>query len=189
MPGTCSCEARPRAPTSRSTRSLEKALARGASSAAWSMDAASRRASASARRSGDCARSIPEAQRKDGASLKHDISVEPAQLPRFIETGRALGRAHLPPARAWSPTAISATATCTSTSASRAGGDGGALAGAGRRRSGAPCTTSCSASAAASAPSTASASSRWASSSATRIPVELDLMRAHQAGDRSATAS
>jgi len=29
--------------------------------------------------------SIPEAQRKDGASLKHDISVAVSQVPRFIE--------------------------------------------------------------------------------------------------------
>jgi FAD/FMN-containing dehydrogenase len=29
--------------------------------------------------------SIPEAQRKDGASLKHDISVPVSQVPRFIE--------------------------------------------------------------------------------------------------------
>jgi FAD/FMN-containing dehydrogenase len=29
--------------------------------------------------------SIPEAQRRDGASLKHDISVPVSQVPRFIE--------------------------------------------------------------------------------------------------------
>ena len=33
---------------------------------------------------------IPEAQAKEGASLKHDISVEPERLPAFIEEGRAL---------------------------------------------------------------------------------------------------
>ena len=33
---------------------------------------------------------IPEAQRHEGASLKHDISVAPARLPTFIEEGRAL---------------------------------------------------------------------------------------------------
>ncbi len=33
---------------------------------------------------------IPEAQRHEGASLKHDISVEPARLPAFIDEGRAL---------------------------------------------------------------------------------------------------
>ena len=33
---------------------------------------------------------IPEAQRHEGASLKHDISVEPARLPRFIDEGREL---------------------------------------------------------------------------------------------------
>jgi D-lactate dehydrogenase (cytochrome) len=33
---------------------------------------------------------IPEAQRHEGVSLKHDISVEPAKLPHFIDQGRAL---------------------------------------------------------------------------------------------------
>ena len=33
---------------------------------------------------------IPEAQRQEGASLKHDISVEPARLPAFISEGEAL---------------------------------------------------------------------------------------------------
>ena len=33
---------------------------------------------------------IPEAQRHEGVSLKHDISVEPAKLPQFIDEGRAL---------------------------------------------------------------------------------------------------
>ena len=33
---------------------------------------------------------IPEGQRHEGASLKHDVSVEPAALPRFIDEGRAL---------------------------------------------------------------------------------------------------
>jgi FAD/FMN-containing dehydrogenase len=33
---------------------------------------------------------IPEAQGREGASLKHDISVEPARLPAFVEAGRAL---------------------------------------------------------------------------------------------------
>jgi D-lactate dehydrogenase (cytochrome) len=33
---------------------------------------------------------IPEAQGQEGASLKHDISVEPARLPAFIEAGSAL---------------------------------------------------------------------------------------------------
>ena len=34
--------------------------------------------------------SVPEAQRKAGGSLKHDISVPVASLPRFIEAGAAL---------------------------------------------------------------------------------------------------
>jgi len=34
--------------------------------------------------------SIPEAQRHEGAGLKHDISVEPSRLPQFIDEGRSL---------------------------------------------------------------------------------------------------
>ncbi len=42
---------------------------------------------------------IPEAQRREGASLKHDISVEPARLPRFIDEGRELVARLAPGAR------------------------------------------------------------------------------------------
>ena len=42
---------------------------------------------------------IPEAQAKEGASLKHDISVEPARLPAFIDEGRALLERLAPGAR------------------------------------------------------------------------------------------
>ncbi|HET9862754.1 MAG TPA: FAD-binding oxidoreductase [Steroidobacteraceae bacterium] len=40
--------------------------------------------------------SIPEAQRKDGASLKHDISVPVSQVPRFIEVAGAWVAGHVP---------------------------------------------------------------------------------------------
>jgi FAD/FMN-containing dehydrogenase len=40
--------------------------------------------------------SIPEAQRKDGASLKHDISVPVSQVPRFIETAGGWVEQHVP---------------------------------------------------------------------------------------------
>jgi FAD/FMN-containing dehydrogenase len=40
--------------------------------------------------------SIPEAQRKDGASLKHDISVPVSQVPRFIEVASAWVVQHIP---------------------------------------------------------------------------------------------
>jgi FAD/FMN-containing dehydrogenase len=40
--------------------------------------------------------SIPEAQRKDGASLKHDISVPVSQVPRFIEVAGAWVARHVP---------------------------------------------------------------------------------------------
>jgi FAD/FMN-containing dehydrogenase len=40
--------------------------------------------------------SIPEAQRKDGASLKHDISVPVSQVPRFIERAGGWVAQHIP---------------------------------------------------------------------------------------------
>ena len=40
--------------------------------------------------------SIPEAQRKEGASLKHDISVPVSQVPRFIEVAGAWVAQHIP---------------------------------------------------------------------------------------------
>ena len=40
--------------------------------------------------------SIPEAQRRDGASLKHDISVPVSQVPRFIEAAGAWVTQHVP---------------------------------------------------------------------------------------------
>jgi D-lactate dehydrogenase (cytochrome) len=40
--------------------------------------------------------SIPEAQRKDGASLKHDISVPVSQVPRFIEVAGSWVAQHVP---------------------------------------------------------------------------------------------
>jgi FAD/FMN-containing dehydrogenase len=40
--------------------------------------------------------SIPEAQRKDGASLKHDISVPVSQVPRFIEVAGAWVAQNIP---------------------------------------------------------------------------------------------
>ncbi|HEU4778897.1 MAG TPA: FAD-binding oxidoreductase [Steroidobacteraceae bacterium] len=40
--------------------------------------------------------SIPEAQRKDGASLKHDISVPVSQVPRFIDIAGAWLAQHIP---------------------------------------------------------------------------------------------
>ncbi len=42
---------------------------------------------------------IPEAQRHEGAGLKHDISVEPQRLPQFIEEGGALLARIIPDAR------------------------------------------------------------------------------------------
>ncbi|MEX1993030.1 MAG: FAD-binding oxidoreductase [Steroidobacteraceae bacterium] len=42
---------------------------------------------------------IPDGQRQEGPGLKHDISVEPARLPRFIDEGRALLERLAPGAR------------------------------------------------------------------------------------------
>jgi D-lactate dehydrogenase (cytochrome) len=42
---------------------------------------------------------IPEAQGREGASLKHDVSVAPARLPAFIDDGRALLERLAPGAR------------------------------------------------------------------------------------------
>ena len=42
---------------------------------------------------------IPEAQRRDGASLKHDISVPIARLPAFVERGAAWVRDNVPDGR------------------------------------------------------------------------------------------
>ncbi len=42
---------------------------------------------------------IPEAQRHEGAGLKHDISVEPQRLPQFIDEGRTLLARLAPTAR------------------------------------------------------------------------------------------
>lgn len=42
---------------------------------------------------------VPEAQRQEGAGLKHDISVEPRRLPQFIDEGRVLLQRLVPGAR------------------------------------------------------------------------------------------
>jgi FAD/FMN-containing dehydrogenase len=42
---------------------------------------------------------IPEAQRRDGASLKHDIALPVAALPRFVERASAWIEAHVPQGR------------------------------------------------------------------------------------------
>ncbi len=43
--------------------------------------------------------SVPEAQRRDGASLKHDISVPVASLPQFVREGSEWVREHVPDGR------------------------------------------------------------------------------------------
>lgn len=70
---------------------LESALAKG-----WVQDAAV--AQSERERAGfwRLRESIPEAQRKDGASLKHDVSVPVSQVPRFIEVAGNWIREHIP---------------------------------------------------------------------------------------------
>jgi FAD/FMN-containing dehydrogenase len=74
---------------------LEKSLAE-AHEAGWVLDAAV----ATSERERDLfwrlRESIPEAQRKDGASLKHDISVPVSQVPRFIEIAGTWVAQHVP---------------------------------------------------------------------------------------------
>jgi FAD/FMN-containing dehydrogenase len=43
--------------------------------------------------------SIPQAQRREGASIKHDVSVSTSELPRFVEEGAAALLAICPQAR------------------------------------------------------------------------------------------
>ena len=94
--GTCCANCRPRAPTSRSTRcsqkALEPALTKPAGSATPRVAQNEREREAFWR----LRESIPEAQRKDGASLKHDISVPVSQVPRFIEVAGGWVAQHIP---------------------------------------------------------------------------------------------
>jgi FAD/FMN-containing dehydrogenase len=71
--------------------------------------------------------SIPEAQGREGASLKHDISVEPARLPGFVEAGRELLDRLAPGARLVAYGHLG-DGNLHYNLSERAGGDGGALA-------------------------------------------------------------
>ena len=59
--------------------------------------------------------SVPEAQRRHGASIKHDVSVPVSAIPTLIEKGDGAWRSNSLPRETWSPTGTQATATCTST--------------------------------------------------------------------------
>jgi FAD/FMN-containing dehydrogenase len=63
---------------------LEKSLA-AAHEAGWILDASLAQSLRDREAFWRLRESIPEAQRKEGASLKHDISVPVSQVPRFIE--------------------------------------------------------------------------------------------------------
>jgi D-lactate dehydrogenase (cytochrome) len=63
---------------------LEKTLAQ-AHEAGWILDASVAQSLRDREAFWRLRESIPEAQRKDGASLKHDIAVPVSQVPRFIE--------------------------------------------------------------------------------------------------------
>jgi FAD/FMN-containing dehydrogenase len=71
--------------------SLEQAL-----SAGWITDAAVAQNEREREAFWRLRESIPEAQRKDGASLKHDISVPVSQVPRFIEVAGGWVAQHVP---------------------------------------------------------------------------------------------
>jgi FAD/FMN-containing dehydrogenase len=70
---------------------------------------------------------IPEAQGREGASLKHDVSVEPSRLPAFIEAGHELLGRLAPGARLVAYGHLGDGNLHYNLSAA-AGGDGGALA-------------------------------------------------------------
>ena len=70
---------------------LEQALAKG-----WVSDAAVAQADRERDAFWRLRESIPEAQRKDGYSLKHDISVPVSQVPRFIEVAGGWVAQHIP---------------------------------------------------------------------------------------------
>jgi FAD/FMN-containing dehydrogenase len=72
-------------------KTLEDALAAG-----WVSDAAVAQSDREREAFWRLRESIPEAQRKDGASLKHDISVPVSQVPRFIDVAGAWVAQHVP---------------------------------------------------------------------------------------------
>lgn len=74
---------------------LEKTLA-AASEAGWVTDAALATSEREREAFWRLRESIPESQRKEGASLKHDISVPVSQVPRFIERAGAWVEQHVP---------------------------------------------------------------------------------------------
>jgi FAD/FMN-containing dehydrogenase len=74
---------------------LEKTLA-AAHESGWVADAAVATSEREREAFWRLRESIPEAQRKDGASLKHDISVPVSQVPRFIETAGGWVQQHVP---------------------------------------------------------------------------------------------
>ena len=74
---------------------LENALST-AMEAGWVLDAAIAQSEREREAFWRLRESIPEAQRKDGASLKHDISVPVSQVPRFIEVAGGWVAQHVP---------------------------------------------------------------------------------------------
>ena len=110
--------------------------------------------------------SVPEAQRAEGASIKHDVSVPVAALPRFVAEATAAVLAIVPAGRMVAYGHVGDGNLHFNVSVPLGGDD--ARSWRTRRRSTRPCTTSCAATAAASAPSTASAGSSARRSRATR---------------------
>ena len=57
--------------------------------------------------------SVPEAQRRHGPSIKHDVSVPVSAIPELIEKAMRW-HSSSPPKGTWSPTGTRATAICIS---------------------------------------------------------------------------
>ncbi len=106
---------------------------------------------------------LPEAERRDGVAVKHDVAVPVARLPAFVAAATAGGRYGLARRAGVWHSAMSATATCTSMSVRQPGATArrgwGRTSGTSRGRS----TTASWRWAARSRRSTASVASRWPS--------------------------
>jgi FAD/FMN-containing dehydrogenase len=76
------------------TQALAQALERG-----WVLDAAVARSERERGALWHLREHIPEAQRRDGASLKHDISLPIALLPPFVEQASRWVQEHVPEGR------------------------------------------------------------------------------------------
>jgi FAD/FMN-containing dehydrogenase len=121
---------------------------------------------------------MSEVQSKEGASIKHDVSVPIAEVPRLIEPRGSPRPSACRRASAPARSGTWATATSTSTSASPRGCRPQGIHGRAEKPYTPASTTSCSSWAARCRPSTASASSRPDLLKRVKDPVALEMMRA-----------